>query len=179
VPRGAGDLLDVGCGDGLLACSLAGPGRRVLGIDPHAGSIERARARGRGVPGLAFEQAGLLDRVPAPESLDFVSFVASLHHMDQDAALVAAREALRPGGRLVVVGLSRNATRRELLVSGACAPLVWFADQRPDRSEPAGMPVREPDLGWAETRALAREVLPGARWRRHLYYRYVLRWAKP
>ena len=179
VPRGARDLLDVGCGDGLLARSLAGPGRRVLGLDPDAGSIERARALGRDVPGLAFERGDFLDRVLPPESCDFISFVASLHHMDQRAALIAAREALRPGGRLVVVGLTRIATKRELLVAAACTPLVWFADLRPDRSDPAGMPILEPELGWAETRALVRDVLPDARCRRHVYYRYCLRWAKP
>ncbi|MGX9225665.1 methyltransferase domain-containing protein [Streptomyces albus] len=33
VPRGCGDALDVGCGDGLLARKLTAAARRVTGVD--------------------------------------------------------------------------------------------------------------------------------------------------
>lgn len=43
-----------------------------------------------------------------PASFDFIASVASLHHMDVAAALVRMRSLLRPGGRLVVIGLARS-----------------------------------------------------------------------
>lgn len=180
VPREAHDLLDVGCGDGRLARALAGPGRRVLGLDPDAAMLERARELSAGIAGLEFRKTdfGACDLQSA--SFDFVCFLASLHHMDQAAALARARDLLRPGGRLVVVGLARNANRREQAVSGLCAPFAWFADLRPDfLGRPEGMAVLEPEAGWAQTRALARRVLPGVRYRRRLYFRYSLIWTKP
>jgi SAM-dependent methyltransferase len=179
VPAGARDLLDVGCGDGRLARELAGRGRRVLGLEADPALFERAVRLGRGIEGLEFER-GAFPACELPDaSFDFVCFLASLHHMDQAAALGRARELLRPGGRLVVVGLARAVGTREELVSGLCAPLVWFGGLRPERAGVEGMPTVEPELSWGETRALARRVLPGARYRRRLYYRYSVHWTKP
>ena len=42
-----------------------------------------------------------------------------------------------------------------------------------------GAPVKDPEMTWAEVHATAREVLPGVRYRRHLLWRYSLRWRKP
>jgi SAM-dependent methyltransferase len=178
-PRQCRDVLDVGCGDGRLACSLAGPGRRVLGLDPSAAMIGLARARAAGVPGLEFRRGAFLEQPFAPGSFDLVSFVASLHHMDQEAALVRASELLRPGGRLVVVGLAATRTAGEWIRSGLCLPLVRFNNLRPDYAVAPGMPVADAELSWGEVRALGRRVLPGARFRQRLYYRYSLVWTKP
>lgn len=182
VPRGGADLLNVGCGQGRLARELAGPGRRVLGVDPDAASVERARALSDGVPGLEFATAGFLDSGwgDAPGSFDFISFVTSLHHMDEEAALGKARELLRPGGRLVVIGLGQRDTKKtDLAFSALCWPIVKFNDLRPDLAQPEGMVIAEPKLHWAEYRALTKRVLPGATYHRHVFFRYVVRWTKP
>ena len=179
VPQGSRDLLDVGCGRGRLARELSGPSRHVLGIDPSAEMIEAARADNAGVPGLEFAEADFLTAELPAESFDFVCFVASLHHMDQVRALAKAADILRPGGRVVVIGLARAATAHEELVSGLCAPIVWFNDMRPDFGGLGGAPTEEPDLGWHETRELVCGALPQAAFRRRLYFRYSLRWTKP
>jgi len=179
VPRGCRDLLDVGCGRGRLARALAGPGRHVLGLDPSAEMIDAARAAHEGVAGLEFAEDDYLTRDISPASYDFVCFVASLHHMDQARALAKAAEILRPGGRLVVIGLARAVTLPEKLVSAAYTPIVWFNDLRPDFGADHETPLVDPLLGWHETAKLARGALPGARFRRHLYFRYSLRWTKP
>jgi SAM-dependent methyltransferase len=179
VPDGCRDALDVGCGDGRLARSLAAPGRSVLGLDPSAAMVGLAREAGAGVSGLEYSRGLFLDHDFAPASFDFVSFVASLHHMDQEAALTRASGLLRPGGRLVVIGLAATRTPGELVLSGLCLPFVRFNDLRPDFATAPAMPVLEPDLSWREVRALARRVLPGARYRHRLYYRYSVVWTKP
>jgi SAM-dependent methyltransferase len=180
VPSGARALLDVGCGDGRLARRLAGPGRRVLGLDPDAEMVRRARSLSTGIAGLEFATADFLAYELPAGSFDFVCFLASLHHMDQEAALGKARDLLRPGGRLVVVGLASASGVREELVSAAYAAPAWFGSLRPENcGTPEGMPIAEPRLGWGESRTLARRVLPGVRYRRRLYFRYSLRWTKP
>lgn len=178
-PRECRDVLDVGCGDGRLARLLAGPGRRVLGLDPSADMIGLARTRGAGVAGLEFRQGAFLDQPFTPESFDLVSFVASLHHMDQRAGLLRAAELLRPGGRLVVVGLAATRSPMEWIVSGLCLPFVRINNLRPSYAMAPGMPVRQAELSWREVRALSRRVLPGVRYRHRLYYRYSLVWTKP
>jgi hypothetical protein len=37
----------------------------------------------------------------------------------------------------------------------------------------------DPEMTWAEVRAVARRLLPGVRYRRHLLFRYSLLWRKP
>jgi hypothetical protein len=37
----------------------------------------------------------------------------------------------------------------------------------------------EPDMTWAQVRAIASRTLPGVRYRRHLLWRYSLTWDKP
>ena len=181
VPAGSRDLLDVGCGRGRLAgrLALADPRRHVLGLDPSGEMIDAARAEHADVLGLEFVEGDFLTCEIAPGSYDFVCFVASLHHMDQGRALAKAAEILRPGGRLVVIGLARAVTFPEALASAVCAPVVWFNDLRPDFSEGSAVPIVEPLLGWHATAELARAALPHAHFRRRLYYRYSLRWTKP
>ena len=43
----------------------------------------------------------------------------------------------------------------------------------------SGAPVMAPGMTWAQARATAERVLPGVRYRRHLLWRYSLRWDKP
>ena len=178
VPASSTDLLDVGCGRGRLARELAGPGRHVLGLDHSAEMIGEAQAVNASVPGLTFRAGDFLTAEMAPDSFDFVCFLASLHHMDQARALTKAAEILRPGGRIVVIGLAYAATVPEELVSAVCAAGTWFNNLRPDHVDPAGIPLADPALSWHETRQLAREALPGAHFRRRLYFRYSLVWTK-
>jgi ubiquinone/menaquinone biosynthesis C-methylase UbiE len=97
-------LLEVGCGNGYLARSLAARGADgVVGIDRSSPSIRLARARERGRPrGVRFE-VGDAGRLPfANGTFDLV--VANMALMDIRDAATAIREAARvlvPEGRLV------------------------------------------------------------------------------
>lgn len=103
VPRD-GVVIDLGCGEGLLAHVLArrAPGRRVLAVDHDAARVERVR---RSAAGLSIEavHASMLD-VALPRC-DAVLLVDVLHYFEraaQEALLARAVEALRPGGLLLL-----------------------------------------------------------------------------
>jgi ubiquinone/menaquinone biosynthesis C-methylase UbiE len=82
VPSGCGRALDVGCGDGLLACRLAQRCGSVTGIDSDARMINVARSRAEGSRGqLTFIEADFLAHPMADASFDFVCANTSLHHM--------------------------------------------------------------------------------------------------
>lgn len=172
-----GDVLDVGCGDGLLAKRLAPVSRSVVGLEPDPAAAQRARARLAGVPGVSVVESGFADYSSAP--VDLVVFVASLHHLDLRSSLSHARELLRPGGDLAVVGLSANTSVRDWLWSGMCLPAVVLGSRLHRETRDIGVVVTEPRDGLDEIRRIAEEVLPGVRIRRALYYRYLLRWRKP
>ncbi|MDJ0771046.1 MAG: class I SAM-dependent methyltransferase [Ilumatobacter sp.] len=93
----AGQVLDIGCGDGQIARMLAAAGASVIGVDPTWNQISVAAHRGGGAAYV---------RAPA-DSLPFVdaSFDAAVaclvfEHIDAvDAAIAEVARILRPGGR--------------------------------------------------------------------------------
>jgi SAM-dependent methyltransferase len=109
-------------------------------------------------------------------SFDFISSVASLHHMDEAAALDRMRALLRPGGRLVVLGLARSSRPRDWVVDVA-GMVANRAHKRSKTEVEDGSPkIWPPPHTYRQTRRLALRVLPGARHRRHLLWRYSLVW---
>lgn len=179
VPEGCGEALDVGCGDGLLARRLTGRARRVTGIDHSPEMIADARRLAAGHGGLTLVEGDFLTADLPAGGYDFVCSVSTIHHMDFEAALGRMRELLRPGGRLVVVGLAREAGPAEWAVTVAAAPVVRIAKVLHRAHDPAGMPMAEPRMSYGQVRAAARELLPGVRYRRHVLRRYSLTWRKP
>jgi ubiquinone/menaquinone biosynthesis C-methylase UbiE len=182
VPPGCGPALDVGCGDGMLACRLAERCAEVTGIDRDATMIALARARTETRAGqharVRFIEADFLAHDFPAGSFDFVCANTSLHHMDFAAALTAMVRVLRPGGRLAVIGLAADKSIADRLAgaSGMPANLFYRAIYRKGES---GAPIMDPDLSWREVRAAAAHALPGVRYRRHLLWRYSLLWQKP
>jgi len=104
VPRRA-DILDLGCGYGMAShwLSLQSPDRTLVGVDYDAGKIRVAGCTASGAGRVTFEQRDILTW-PFPKC-DAVLLLDVLHYWvpeKQQALIVKAREALRPGGRLVL-----------------------------------------------------------------------------
>jgi ubiquinone/menaquinone biosynthesis C-methylase UbiE len=183
VPDGCGAALEVGCGDGMLARRLADRAAEVTAIDRDAGMIALARKQTSAVEGTSgwrvrFVQADFLAYPVEAASYDFACANTVLHHMDFAAALSAMARALRPGGRLAVVGLAANGSPADYLIGTPGVPANWIYRAVRGHGE-SGAPVEDPEMTWAEVHATARDVLPGVRYRRHLLWRYSLRWRKP
>ncbi|MCW5633315.1 MAG: class I SAM-dependent methyltransferase [Rubrivivax sp.] len=108
---GAGmQVVDVGCGTGLLAreaVSLVGPAGALTGVDPSPGMMAQVGARGP-LPGARFIE-GRAEALPLPDaSADFVSMGYALRHIDDVAVAFAEfRRVLRPGGRVLVLEITR------------------------------------------------------------------------
>ncbi len=96
--RRPGRLLDVGCGNGELACAFARRGWAVAGVEPSASAVARARAGGVEV------HHGTLDDAPwHGPSFDAIVFNHSLEHLpDPLHSLRQAAALLREGGLLAV-----------------------------------------------------------------------------
>ena len=170
--------LDAGCGEGLLAAALRRRFDHVTAIDVDNGSIERAR-RDHAAPGIEFVAGDVLTHPLAPASFDLVVSCAALHHMDADVALVRLRDLVRPGGALAIVGLARSRYPADLpreLVGVAVDRMYKRRRTYWESSAPTAWP---PDRTYREMRDLARRLLPGARFRHHLLWRYSLTWTRP
>jgi SAM-dependent methyltransferase len=100
---GAREILDIGCGTGTFCCLLASRGFAVTGLDPALASLELAR-RKEFADRIRWVN-GTVGALP-PLQVDLVMMtgnVAQVFLADEEwaAVLDAARNALRPGGRLV------------------------------------------------------------------------------
>ncbi len=173
------DLLDVGCGDGLLMERLTPTLRSVTGIEPDAAAITRAERRLAAVPNATLVRTGFAEYEPGGARFDVITFVASLHHLPLRETLERAAGLLRPGGDLLVVGLAANRSPLDWVFSGLSLPLARLGSLLHRETADIGVPTAQPRESLAEIRDAAAVALPGARIRRGVYYRYLLRWTKP
>lgn len=113
--------LDVGCGTGTLALEVqrrVGASGRVVGIDPGAQQIARARAKAaqRHVP-VEF-QPGVIERLAFPDqAFDVVFSTLMMHHLPKSLrrqGLAEIARVLKPGGRLIIADFTRKQERRNL-----------------------------------------------------------------
>jgi 2-polyprenyl-3-methyl-5-hydroxy-6-metoxy-1,4-benzoquinol methylase len=171
-----GDVLDVGCGDGLLAQRLASVSRSVTAIDPDPAAIRRATKRLAKCRHVAVSQEAFDDFHPGHRRFDLITFVASLHHMDLRASLAKARDLLTPHGEIAVVGICANKSVRDWVWAVMCVPPAGFGSWWHSETRDVGVVVTNPREGLDDVRRVADDVLPGSSVRRALYYRYLLRW---
>lgn len=92
------EVLEVGCGTGLLLRAFASTARRAVGVDLSPGMLAHARARGLSVV------EGSADALPFGDaSFDVaVSFKTLAHVPDLRRALAEMARVVRPGGALIV-----------------------------------------------------------------------------
>jgi len=187
VPRNCGAALDVGCGTGRFAQRLADLGIEVDAIDRSAEVIAEARGlseQERGARSPRFRQADITDVELAQDRYDFISCLASIHHMPFDA-VATLRNALAPGGVLVILGCYREEGRLDWVWSLAAVPvnaaarLAVAAVEKTRPNASAGRvrtkpPVMPPTMPLPEIRREAAVLLPGCGIRRLLFWRYLL-----
>jgi SAM-dependent methyltransferase len=181
LPDRRGVALEVGCGRGELLAKLAERFARVDGIDADTEMALASSERCASTPTVRVRQ---LPFDAATGSYDLITMVAVLHHLDLEAALRQARNMLAGGGRLLVVGLARPATAADLaweIASALLNPLVGVVKHPRVAigNVAAQFPLVDPSMTFDEVRAQAMALLPGARMRRRLFFRYTLEWTKP
>jgi SAM-dependent methyltransferase len=93
------DLLDVGCGTGIVARQFQAAGRTALGIEPDPRMAGFARSTGVKVEVATFEAWD-----PAGRTFDAVVAGTAWHWIDPVAGAAKAARVLRPGGVLAPFG---------------------------------------------------------------------------
>ena len=116
-------VLDVGCGGGILADSMARKGANVLGIDLSTKALrvaqlhameaqtEGVKYREVSIEALAAEQPGSFDVVTCMEMLE--------HVPDPDSVVRACGQLVKPGGWVFFSTINRNAKAFMLAIVGA------------------------------------------------------------
>ncbi|MFD3418302.1 class I SAM-dependent methyltransferase [Streptomyces decoyicus] len=181
LPKRFDRALDIGSGSGDLARLLATRANEVRGIDSDPTIASRAQRLTPAATPVTFTVADALTGIPAG-SYDVITCVATIHHLPFTEALTVFRRHLAPGGTLVVVGLSRAQTAGDHLLGIVAIPLNaatgWLKNKGRRAPRPASMTAltRPADMSFPDIVSEAQDVLPGARLRRRLFWRYTLVW---
>jgi ubiquinone/menaquinone biosynthesis C-methylase UbiE len=112
------NVLDVGCGTGTVALTIAArvPSARVIGIDASPEMVELAKAKAvKAGAGCEFQVAAI-ESLPFPDSsFNLVTSSLMLHHLPVElkrAGLAEVRRVLEPGGRFVAVDFATESHTR-------------------------------------------------------------------
>jgi 2-polyprenyl-6-hydroxyphenyl methylase/3-demethylubiquinone-9 3-methyltransferase len=116
-------VLDVGCGGGILADAMARGGAQVTGIDLAAKALRVAQlhALEAQTPSLEYREVSVETLAQEqPQSFDVVTCMEMLEHVPDPASVVRACAALvKPGGWVFFSTLNRNPKSFLLAIVGA------------------------------------------------------------
>lgn len=154
-------ILDVGCGGGILAESLARKGGRVTGIDvaPKVLAIARLHLHESGLDVDYRETTIEQQALETPEHFDVVTCMEMLEHVPEPASVIrSVQELLKPGGHAFFSTLNRTPLAFALGIVGAehIARLLPRGTHRYDRF------IRPSELSaWARAAGLVVEDISG------------------
>jgi 2-polyprenyl-6-hydroxyphenyl methylase/3-demethylubiquinone-9 3-methyltransferase len=122
-PLAGQEVLDVGCGGGILADAMARRGAHVLGIDLATGALGVAELHAieAGTPNIAYREVAVETlAAERPAAFDIVTCMEMLEHVPEPPSVVrAVSRLLKPGGRAFFSTISRNAKAFALAIVGA------------------------------------------------------------
>jgi SAM-dependent methyltransferase len=145
-------VLEVGCGTGQATRSLAARADTVTAVEPGAGMAALARQRLAGHDNVSIEESGFEDWDDAGRRFDLLVAASSWHWVDPAVGWRRAREVLRPGGWMAILGhvVVRRVGEPEVYAETADLH-ERFAPGRPGWGHPPlEDEVRATDEGWGE-----------------------------
>jgi SAM-dependent methyltransferase len=185
-----GEALEVGCGAGTFARALAERCERVVAVDLSPRMVEVARTHSKEHPNIEYFVGNAVSWYFPVECLGCAASIMTLHHLPLGPMLARLRDALRPGGTLLLLDLYQARTITDYVVGALAMPAskaIRLAktgslseQQSPELRrawEEHGRTDAYPTLG--EVRRVCETELPGAAVRRHLLWRYTVVWRKP
>lgn len=182
-------VLDVGCGGGILAESMAKLEAKVTGIDLAKESLEVAKLHGL-ESGLIVDYQCMAAEAFAEnnvESFDVVTCLEMLEHVPDPSSVVrACAEMVKPGGSVFFSTLNRNAKSYLMAILGA----EYLLNLVPKGTHEHAKFIRPSELTtWVEGTALVSQKMTGLHLNplSHTYYlsdknvdvNYILHCIKP
>lgn len=181
LPGKVSRALDVGCGLGLFTAKLAERTKVVDAIDINDAILKEASNRNT-APNIRYLYADFIAADLPKGSYNAIVSIASLHHMDLEAALEKMKVLLCPSGKLLVLGLYKEMTVLDYIYSVISVLLnpIYMNWHRVSmaRSTTAAL-TRPAQLSLEQIKTVANSLIPGFRLERHLFWRYSLIWQKP
>lgn len=116
------EVLDVGCGGGILAESMAHRGARVTAIDLSEAALEAGRLHAESQAVEVDYRLVSVEQLAEemPQHFDVVTCMEMLEHVpDPESVIKACVRLLKPGGHLMLSTINRNPRAYALAILGA------------------------------------------------------------
>lgn len=163
-------VLDVGCGEGLLLQKISNITKNITGIEPDKNSYNKAIKRNIQVINEEFENYNNTYKY------DVIIFVASIHHMDFEKAILKAKSMLNQEGKIIIVGLSKNKNISDYIIEllriipTKIASIIY----KEKTSEDIRVPTAKPNTSYKEIKNIVKKHFTNYKIKHALYYRYLL-----
>ena len=180
------NAMEIGCGAGAFARLLAQKSEHVLALDLSPQMIALAKEHSQQYTNIDYQVADVLSWDFVPGQFDCIVSIATLHHLPMAAILTKLKTLLAPNGTLIVLDLyqARLSDLPVILIAIIANFVLKFLktghikESKAVREAWAEHGKHDRYLTLAELRAICKEILPGARVRRRLFWRYSLVWRK-
>lgn len=188
LPERCDTALDIGCGSGAFSRLLAERCGKVISLDLSPKMLEAARKLSRDHSNIEYHCADIMTWDFPSRHFDCIVSIATLHHLPLREIMPVIKDALKPGGVLIVLDLRRDVSLPDSLWSIAAVPVNILLRLLKYRrlSEPAELRraweehgKNETYLSMGEAREICSDLLAGAKLRKHLLWRYSIIWRKP
>jgi SAM-dependent methyltransferase len=187
LPSQCESVLEIGCGTGEFTRLLAGRARKVVAVDLSPQMIRLARELSTEHSNLEYLTGDVMQLPLRTGGFDCVVSIATLHHLPLNQALLKMKDALKPGGALVIHDLVRDEGVADLVKSALAFPVsvsrrLWKTGRlrapREVRRAWDEHAAGEVYLTLGEVSEMCGRFLPRARVERQLLWRYTVVWRK-
>lgn len=187
IPNECEKAIDIGCGTGEFTRLLAEKSYIVEGIDLSPEMIKVAERQSRKYNNIKYQIKDISEFDLGQEKYDCIVSIATFHHLQFKEMLLKIREALKPNGVFMILDLYEEEKLTDYLISIAAIPIniitMLIKTGKVKKS-------KEEINAWNEhakhdkymtiknVEKISREIMPGAKLQRHLFWRYSLVWRK-
>ncbi|HEX8738125.1 MAG TPA: class I SAM-dependent methyltransferase [Pyrinomonadaceae bacterium] len=187
LPQNRQHILEIGCGIGTFSRLLSARAKLVTAMDLSPKMIEIAKNLSESYPNIDFQIADVLETNFPDEHFDAIVSIATFHHLPLEQVLPKLKRALKPGGRLLILDISRMESVPDFLTAAVAVPLGALLKifhngfARPTKAErEAWARHDETDcfLSFSEAKRIYSNHLENASVQRHLFFRYSVIWEK-
>jgi ubiquinone/menaquinone biosynthesis C-methylase UbiE len=187
IPPKCKTVLEIGCGTGSFSRRVSEYAEHVLALDLSPEMIKIAKRRSAKYANIDFHIADVMAWEFIEKQYDCIVSIATLHHMELDIILRKMEYGLKDDGIIMVLDLYKAEGFGDMIKSvlAVLAQAILklkntgrLRDTREQREAWAEHGAHDTFLPVSEVHRICSEILPGARVKQHLLWRYSIVWQK-
>jgi SAM-dependent methyltransferase len=187
LPPNPQNLLEIGCGIGTFSRLLAARSQLVTAIDLSPGMIEIAENLSKSHANIDFQLADVLETDFPDEHFDAIVSIATFHHLPLERLLPKLKKALKTGGKLLILDVTKMENIQDFFIAAAAVPLSlilkifhngFVRQTKEEREAWARHAETDRFLTFSEAEKIYSSYFGNAVIRRHLFFRYSVIWKK-